>query len=489
LIESADGNRIVTLGEDNTVRIWDVPAAKQRRKVSLPSNTEFALLLGPDRILLRDNVDFLSVWDSENEKKQVAVQHVKKAFCTSEYGVSRDGKSLLVVDYECLNTVTPKTSTLYNLETGAIFSGVEKNWTQEKGEMVISVAHAYTGHSAVATIAKLKPLLSGTTYRCLLRCKHSEKDAELVWETKATELGDICRAFSFTPDDRSIMTFNSEKTTWVSLLESVTGNERCRFQIPLAVHPGANYVYSFSRNGDLLSVGTAGGKITVIDIRLGKEIATLRGDQGEIRSLAFGADMATLFAGGSDGTVLIWDLSQHIRKARQAAELSTADVKRLWTEMADPITIKAYRAVGTLVTAPTETVDLFREKVRPVPKATAAEIDKLIADLDNDDFDTRDKASRELRRIGVQAKAALQKNLENSKSREQHRRVEQLLAEVKERETTPSLDELRELRAVEVLEAIGTAPAWSILESLAKGPSGIKLTDEASYALKRRHKE
>jgi WD40 repeat protein len=495
LIVSGDGKSAVTLGEDNTVRTWDVQTTTEQRRIFLPPNTDYGILLRSGRGLLHSSGGSWSIWDIETEEEIVQVQRDKERYPNNtRYDVSTDGQSLLTVEYTGLQgTTNPRHATLYNLETGAVSPGVAKNWIREdKEEELLSLAHACTRHSVVATIAargRPKFGLGTSEYRYLIRCKQSEDDPMLLWKTKDIELDfGYWRAVSFTPDDRAILTLHRDKTTYVSLLESITGNERCRFRIHDYVPACYNLIHAFSRNGDLLAVGSSDGTTTVFDIRRGREIATLTGDQGAVRCLAFGADAATLFSAGSNGTVLIWDLHEHLRKSRRVVELSSADGKRLWAELADPDTVKTYRAVGALVTAPAQAVDLLREKLTAVEKVPDAEIDKLIIDLDNDEFATRQKASRELRRIGPQAKAALQKTLEKSESREQRRRVEELLVELKERETKPSPDELRELRAVEVLEAIGTPPARSILESLAKGAPGTRLTDEAAAALERQNK-
>ena len=85
-----------------------------------------------------------------------------------------------------------------------------------------------------------------------------------------------------------------------------------------------------------------------------------------------------------------------------------------------------------------------------------------------------------------QARAALLKSLKRNASLEQRVRVEVLLEELKKREINPELNELRDLRAIEILEVIGTPAAWSVLESLATGAPGMRLTDEAAAALGRR---
>jgi hypothetical protein len=62
-------------------------------------------------------------------------------------------------------------------------------------------------------------------------------------------------------------------------------------------------------------------------------------------------------------------------------------------------------------------------------------------------------------------------------------RAESLLAKLDE--GTPSAELLRGLRALEVLEAVGTPEARQVVEGLAKGTPAARLTREARGTLER----
>jgi hypothetical protein len=49
----------------------------------------------------------------------------------------------------------------------------------------------------------------------------------------------------------------------------------------------------------------------------------------------------------------------------------------------------------------------------------------------------------------------------------------------------PSQQEVKAIRAIEVLEHIGTKEAWKILEGLVRVPAGSKVTEEAKSSLER----
>jgi hypothetical protein len=85
--------------------------------------------------------------------------------------------------------------------------------------------------------------------------------------------------------------------------------------------------------------------------------------------------------------------------------------------------------------------------------------------------------------LGELAEPALRTGLEGKPSLEVRRRVEQLLKRLEEQLPTP--ERLRTLRAIAVLEKIGTAEACELLRSLAEGAAGAGPTREAKSALRR----
>ena len=95
--------------------------------------------------------------------------------------------------------------------------------------------------------------------------------------------------------------------------------------------------------------------------------------------------------------------------------------------------------------------------------ADPKQIAGLIADLDDDRFQVREKATQQLARLGPSAAGALKQALAGRSSLEVRRRIEGLLEPL---ETT---ERLRAWRAIEVLEYIGSTDAQEILETLSLG--------------------
>jgi HEAT repeat protein len=132
---------------------------------------------------------------------------------------------------------------------------------------------------------------------------------------------------------------------------------------------------------------------------------------------------------------------------------------------------------------PAKSVPLLSERLRPVPPPAPGVIDRLLADLDNNDFAVRSKAAATLEELGEVAESALRKVLREPPSAEVRRQVERLLANLEV--PVPPAEHLRLLRALTVLEQTGTPEAVAVLEKLSRGAPEARLTREARAALER----
>jgi hypothetical protein len=188
------------------------------------------------------------------------------------------------------------------------------------------------------------------------------------------------------------------------------------------------------------------------------------------------------FTALADGTAVVWDLSAAIPVAApQSGRPGAKQIAAWWADLAGDDAARAFRARAALTAAPESTVSWLRERFRPMAAPDPARLARLLTDLDSDDFTVRQKATRELRALGDLARPALQKLLDKKASPEVRQRVEDLLKNPKD--LTP--DQLRGIRGVEVLEEIATPQARKMLETLATGFPGARLTQEAKAALKR----
>jgi hypothetical protein len=162
--------------------------------------------------------------------------------------------------------------------------------------------------------------------------------------------------------------------------------------------------------------------------------------------------------------------------------LTPQELEELWVVLAGGDAVKAYRAIGRLSDSPQSAVRFLGRQLQLAPP-DAKVIARLIAELDDDRYQVRERATRQLAHLGSTAEAALKWALAGKPSVEARRRLEGLLRPLEELEMPPA--QLRIWRAIEVLEHIGSPDAQHVLRELTKSHQAQRLTREAKAALAR----
>jgi hypothetical protein len=237
---------------------------------------------------------------------------------------------------------------------------------------------------------------------------------------------------------------------------------------------------AFSPDGR--SVAAGGWKrLKVWETATGRERCDFTGYEGDAFALAFTPDGKALACGGGDGLIHVWGVAD-LPASVAGKRLTEDDLKRLWAELADDDARKAFRAICLLAAAPEQSARYLRERLKPEAGPDGKRLEKLIAELDSDEFEAREAAMKELSKAGPDAAPALRKALAGSPSAEVRDRINQLLKGLEA--GGQSAGRLREMRAVEALERAGTAEARGALEALKGGPAG-PLADDARESLRR----
>jgi HEAT repeat protein len=128
-------------------------------------------------------------------------------------------------------------------------------------------------------------------------------------------------------------------------------------------------------------------------------------------------------------------------------------------------------------------VPLLAGHLRRRPPPDPGQIAGLVKQLDSEDFAARQRAASELRKLHGNAEPVLRRVLEETTSQEVRKRARELLDETFTVEPPPEL--LQDVRAIEVLERIGTPAAQEVLQELASRASGAWLSREAKASLER----
>jgi WD40 repeat protein len=198
------------------------------------------------------------------------------------------------------------------------------------------------------------------------------------------------------------------------------------------------------------------------------------------------ADEKTLMTSHAQGNALAWNLADLLeRHLNHELEKLPRDLAALWTQLAARDPIVAQRALRAMLQQPEKTTAFLVDAVKPVARTDRADerVRALIADLGSTDEDARRRASSALRSLGSAAFPEIRRALEAKPAQNVAERLRLLLAA---RRAPATDNEVRDLRAVQLLEKLGTKAAHQHLQRLATGSKHARLTQEARSALDRR---
>ena len=276
--------------------------------------------------------------------------------------------------------------------------------------------------------------------------------------------------------------------TTVRLWEVASGQERCRFHgqqhsgNPMAFAPGGRLVTAldpFDRTIRLWDASTG----ELLDQYEGHGPMDRRHAATAIEALAVAPTGKFLASGGGDGSVLVWNASTRPQPAPPPNGQSSRLGDVLWWELGGEDAGLAYRAHWRMLQRPQETIGFLRRHLRPAASDGRESVAQLVARLDHDRFTIREQATHELEQRGARAEPALRRVLQGKPSAEVRSRVERVLNQLEQR--GPDSATLRGIRAVEVLEHVGSPDSRALLEILAQGDPDARLTIDAKDSLAR----
>jgi RNA polymerase sigma factor (sigma-70 family) len=490
---SPDGMTLAAGGWDGTVDQFDVATGQRKGAVAGHRGEISAVAVSRDGRLVASGgeSDGVIVWDAATgQVRHRLAGRSGQNGRIDEIAFAADDRSVRAGGWDY-------TVREWNLDTGKLqrekrFEGVGFRFAPDGR----TVAHGKGPKVVVSDLSTGKPLhkfdgaedwvtAAYSPDGTLLACAGKEQDGTIhLWDTATGKLArsvkgqeDGPRAVAFSPDGRLLATGGGYRR--VSVPESVvhlwdvaTGKEvgQCRGRL------GSVTAVAFAPDGRTLAA-SGGGGVALYEVATGSERRQFAGHTGIVWSIAFDPHGRWMVTGCSDKTVLQWDLIGRPDVARSAER----DLERSWADLAgDPVA--ADRARAALVAEPARTVPFLAGRVKPAPVAEAGQVPKLVADLNSDRSAVRRQAMLELERLGELAEPDLRRASQAAgASLEVRKRLDELLGRL----VKPTGETLRALRAVEVLEQIGTPDARAVLTTLAGGPDGARLTRDAAGALRR----
>ncbi|HMF17904.1 MAG TPA: hypothetical protein VKE98_11895, partial [Gemmataceae bacterium] len=150
-------------------------------------------------------------------------------------------------------------------------------------------------------------------------------------------------------------------------------------------------------------------------------------------------------------------------------KLTLAQLEMLWADL-DGKARPAFVGMQRLAAAPKQSVPFLGERLRP-KVVDPQRVRDLVSDLGSPKLPVRDMASAELRKLGAAAEDRLRNALQDDPSADTRGRVQELLKLVESSH--------RDVRAIELLERIGTSEAQDLLARLGKEAPSLRLRQQA----------
>lgn len=514
---SPDGKRILTTSSDRTIRVWDSFSGKEIRKMpgtdlhddQQSSGSAFS----PDGKLLATSTMKIDPNNQQAQEGQVRLWDLDSGKLLRKFGVPEVGVGSVAI--------APGNKLL----ASAWFDGVIRIWDVNSGKEVRqfrfyqadnpeevvqagNIALAFSPDGKLLATREAKPAMSDdddvelyevNSQIRLWEVASGKVRRQLQFKGLPTDRGSQRVLFNrfalavndliddsnesgmivFSPDGK-MLALPSYET--IHLFNLVNGKELRRF----GGHQVNAGTATFSPDGRMLAAGTFDGAIRVWEVATGTVLCEFGGHRNTIHAMRFSADGKQLATGGADTTALVWDVLSLVEDTRvRTPDLTAKKLETYWNELGDEEATTADRAILKLTAAPAQSVPFLKQMLKPkVTSIDAKGIDKLIADLDSNQFVVREKAMIELEKLGKMVEPALKKALATQQpSLELRRRMERLLEKMEGPVSSPDI--LRSLRALEVLEEIGNSEARQIIETLAKGGPDDELTQQAQAALAR----
>jgi sugar lactone lactonase YvrE len=448
---SADGKLIATGSEDGMIRITE--AATGAEKLNLNTGTAVTgVVFAHDGKLLGVKSGGpdgpLSVWDIDGKKKNRQLSF--KGYTCKNLAFTHDGGTLVAGG--------PGEHMVWNHTKGGGYGSRAGNVPNESTSAIAADASVTAWANPQGQLQMYFP---GAR-------KH-----------QSLKLPPTPQALAFTPDAKLLAVALTDKT--IRLLDLQAAESR-KFE---GMREPAKMLH-FSASGKVLAAASPGDAVVRLwDVGTGRLRRRLTTNPGAVRALALSPDGRTLALASGVNTYL-WNVAtRELGELGEAKRLSDADLKTAWEDLAHSDPVKADAGFRLMASAQHHAFDFLKAHIRAiaVPPVDWNRVAKLLGELEDPAYAVRQRASTELARMGEPIKPALEKHLATKLELEGERRLNKLLERLQDPGLDP--DRIRCLEAIEILEALHTPAARTILEELARDSLIDQIRRAAKDALDR----
>ncbi len=450
----APGGKTLFSGADITgdrLTEWDLATGKVARELGSETSGAKDLALSPDGRFLAacDHYNTIGLYELTTHKEVRRFKGHTKVVVSACF--SGDGKTLATGSYY------DKTLRLWDVKTG-------------KARLEIALNQDWPCNVAISPDGKV---VAAGGFRDGSVCLWDTATGKLI-RTLATP-HQPAYTVAFTPDGRALATAGIGPS--VHLWDVATGRSLRQFS-----EPTCSWVtrVAFSPDGRTLALAGNDNAVSLWEVEFGGKRGKFVGHAGPAHALAFSPDGRRLASGGDDTTILVWDVAGRVG----AGAPSAAALDALWADLGGDAAA-AHRAIWVLAGCPRHSVSLLRKRLPRAPAPTPevrGVFTRLLAELDSDDFATRQKAERRLDKLGPAAEPLARAAVEGRLPLEVRRRLERFISALEGKEKASWT---RAVRALEALEHAGGPEARQFLAELAAGDPAGRLAREAKAVLGR----
>jgi WD40 repeat protein len=505
-----DGKTLVAGGANGQLQVCDVATGRLRTLLARSPDAGSRIVFGADgKTLLTATssadesggvAGTVCLWDAATGSPLQVSAFGKEVDFSADGSLvgmpGRDGYQLLKADtrkpagqvpFTAKDTATALSGDGKRVATGSADRSV-RIWDVAAGKQLQSIDGKLPAFTKLALSPDGTLLLAASLKMVVLPgksglsiCTEDADDSWRVWDVASGKerwrAVAVSQDLAFSPDGKWIATAGQSRTpeeqvlsTEVRLWEAATGRERW-----VGVRHAKRVVaLAFSPDGRGLATGSEDGELCLWEVATGKLRLALRAHDQGVLSASFSPDGRLLAVACGDRTGLVWDLLTRPR-------FGPAELTAEWEALASADAERAYSAVCRLAGDHERAVAWLRTRLRPGAAPDRPRVARLIAELDGDLFTDRERAEKELEAMGSGVAADLRRALDARPSAEAARRLRRLL----EGMDFWSGEELRSWRALEVLERVGTSEARKVLQGVADGPAGARLTQAGKESLGR----